>query len=54
MLKGLLERFRRKRELTRGELAALTEAERQRELKKTLWVGRHEGPPSFTGDEHNR
>jgi hypothetical protein len=54
MLKGLLKRFQRKRELTPEELAALNEAERQHELKKTLWVGRHEGPPSFTGDKHNR
>jgi hypothetical protein len=55
MLKRLRDLFRpRKRELSPESLATLDEAERIRQQKTSLWVGRHEGPPSFTGDEERR
>jgi hypothetical protein len=54
MLKRLLNLFRPKREVTPEDVAALNEAERRHELRTDLWVGRHEGPPSFTGDKQGR
>jgi hypothetical protein len=55
MLKRLLDLFRSpKRDLTPEDLAALDEAERIHQQKVALWVGRHEGPPSFTGNEESR